>query len=318
MELILKTTSKCNFACTFCSAGKLDIFHLDHVDSQFKDLLLKINPSSIILTGGDPLCNSPEFYNELLELGSWNLSFTTNLKDYILNPEKWIPLFKNKRVGVCTSFQFGSGRKWDNKTTYDVNKFKETFEKFLNDVGYRLKFISVISEENENQALEHIYLAQELNTKCKLNPLMPLGKSSDFFPMYKMIKIWLDIYQHNLQKWLDCDVQFSHGGCGFNTNLLCKSTIRALMFDKGKMPILTTCEDDLLKSQILDVPIVQNPEKEQIPISEHINSNCAFCKLFNLCHGCHQSRKLNKLVPEHCQEMKNLEKQILDVGWALQ
>ena len=77
---------------------------MQNVSSELKEALEKISPSCIIVTGGDPLCVSPEFYEELLSLGSWKMSFTTNLKDYYENPGKWDSIFKNPRVGVCTSF----------------------------------------------------------------------------------------------------------------------------------------------------------------------------------------------------------------------
>ena len=318
MELILKPTSRCNFACKFCSAYSSDIMHLEHLTPELKDIIQEISPTSVIITGGDPLCISPELYDELLSLGSWNLSLTTNLKDYVQHPEKWRSLFKNPRVGICTSFQFGEGRMWDKDTPYDVSRFTEVFNMFLDDIGYRLKFLSVISRENEDRALDHIYLAKKLQTKCKLNPMMPLGKSGEFFPMFKMVQIWLEVFEAGLQDSLDIDVQFKHGGCGFNTNLLCSSTIRAVKVDFNGNVIVASCEDDLVnRSYGAGIPLKESPHEEVIPMSQHISKRCLCCRLFRLCHGCHQARVLNKTVPQHCEEMKKLEQRILAAGWSL-
>jgi len=141
----------------------------------------------VIITGGDPLCCSPKLYEEILSLGDWNISLTTNLKGFYEDPEKWLSLFKNPRVGVCTSFQYGTGRMWNESTLYDETMFRKVFTKFKDLVRYPLMFISVISEENEDRALDHLRLAKELGTKCKLNGIMPLGKSSVFYPQYKLV-----------------------------------------------------------------------------------------------------------------------------------
>ena len=317
MELILKPTSRCNFACKFCSAYSSDIMHLERLSSELKAVIQEICPSNIIITGGDPLCIRPDIYEELLSLGSWNLSLTTNLKDYVQNPEKWRDLFKNPRVGICTSFQFGEGRMWDIDTTYDVKRFTDVFDMFLSDIGYRLKFLSVISRENEDRALDHIQLAKKLQTKCKLNPLMPLGKSDQFFPQFKIIQIWLEVFEAGLQDYLDADVQFKHGGCGFNTNLLCSSTIRAVKVDRDGNVVVASCEDDLVNNMQQAVQLKEDPHEEVIPLSQHLTKECRLCRLFRLCHGCHQMRILNKCVPQHCEEMKKLESRILAAGWAL-
>ena len=228
MELIIKPTSRCNFACKFCSAGDLSIKHLSSVTSELKDLLQQLNPSNVIITGGDPLCVSPAFYEELLRLGSWRISMTSNLKAFYEDHDTWVPLFKNPRVGVCTSFQYGKGRMWDAATPYTEEMFRKVFDKFLSLVGYRLKFISVIGPDNESRALDHLLLAKELRTKCKLNGVMPLGKSSTAYPMHKIIEIWLQAYEQGLSQFLDTDISLHRGGCNLNVNCLCSSTIRSV------------------------------------------------------------------------------------------
>ena len=87
---------------------------------------------------------------------------TSNLKAFYEDHDTWVPLFKNPRVGVCTSFQYGEGRMWDAATPYTEEMFRKVFDKFLSLVGYRLKFISVIGPDNESRALDHLLLAKEL------------------------------------------------------------------------------------------------------------------------------------------------------------
>ena len=105
MELIIKPTGRCNFNCKFCSANLLNIKHQTKVPNELIKIIQTIKPNSLIFTGGDPLLVGPEYYYEILSLGNFSISLTTNLKDYYIQPKKWIDLFKNERVGICTSFQ---------------------------------------------------------------------------------------------------------------------------------------------------------------------------------------------------------------------
>lgn len=322
MQLIVKPTSRCNFACKFCSAANLNIRHLDHVSDKLKDFIQRLNPQNIIVTGGDPLCVEPSFYNELLEIGGFTVSLTTNLKSFVLNPDKWIPILTNSRIGTCTSFQYGSGRMYDSKTEYTEEMFRKTFQLFEQKVGYKLKFISVISSENEHLALKHLELARELQTKCKLNAVMALGKTEVGYPLHKILDIWLQAKEQHLDRHLDLDVCLQRGGCNLNVNRLCRSTIRAVQVEKDGSLRIANCEDDLLDYSIPSMTVeeacVQEVKQEAIQPQDAIDSKCMLCELFYVCNGCHQWRKANKLLPEHCQEMLKLKDRIKKSGWKIQ
>lgn len=319
MQLILKPTSVCNFACSFCSANKLKLKHLVEVPDSLKQLLSNLKPQDIIITGGEPLMCPRRFYEELLSLGDWTLSFTTNLKAFYENPEEWLPLLKDKRVGVCTSFQYGEGRRWSKDECYSENKFIEVELLFKKLVGYVPNFIAVISNENEQYAMKHLELARKLGTKCKLNGVLPLGLSNDFFPRWKLLKIWLDALDQGYSDVLDIDVAAYHGGCGFNTNLMCPSTIGACAIDVDGNLQYATCEEDLNAQ----VDIIQPPDHQLEPhrIKLHPNSliskKCLLCKLCWLCNGCKYARNVASYDKQHCEEMKKLESRIIAAGWRL-
>jgi len=318
MELIIKPTSRCNFNCNFCSAGLLKIKTITKVPSELKQVLFTIKPDNLIITGGDPLMMSPSYYEELLTLGDWNISFTTNLKDFYLNPSKWTNLFKNNRIGICTSFQYGTGRLWDKNTPYTEAKFIEVMTLFKEKVGYVPSFISVITNENEEKALDHVYLAKKLNTKCKLNPLSAMGKSKDFYPRYKMVDIWLKIKELGLEEYLDSQIQFYEGGCGFNTNLLCESTIRVFWLDNNNAIQYSNCED--CANEGFRIPLDTDrvpPIENNIPIDEVINDKCLYCELFKFCNACKMNRNTNKLTLNHCEEMLKRKNKILEAQWKI-
>lgn len=173
----------------------------------------------------------PDVYYRLLEMFDGGISLTSNLKNFALKPAEWINLMRHPRIGVCTSFQYGEGRRWDENTVYDEVMFRNVMKMFRDMVGYTPMFISVIGKGNENRALDHVRLAKDLGTKCKLNGVLDLGRSDESYPLYKMIDIWLAVKKEGLEQWHDCSVQMLHGGCNFNTNLMCGSTIRSAWFD---------------------------------------------------------------------------------------
>lgn len=319
MQLILKPTAACNFACTFCSANKLKLKHLVSVPDELKKLLDALKPQDIILTGGEPLLCPMSFYEELLNLGSWSLSFTTNLKAFYESPEFWTTLFKNRRVGVCTSFQYGPGRCWSAGEPYTEQKFIEVEELFRQKVGYAPTFIAVLSNDNEQYAMKHLELARKLGTKCKLNGVLPVGLSKEFFPRWKLFKIWLDALDAGFGDVLDIQTAAYQGGCGLNTNYMCQSTIGACeIAEDGKLQY-AACEEDLNAQTDLILP----PDHQLVPHQMKIHPNtliskkCLTCKLCRLCNGCKHARNGAYHDDKHCEEMKKLEDRIVAAGWRL-
>lgn len=307
MELIIKPTPRCNFNCTFCSAKSLNIQHSERVSEKLKEVLYNLNPSTIIFTGGDPLMVSPSYYEEILSLGDWTLSFTTNLKDFYLNPTKWTPLFKNQRVGVITSFQYGDDRKWDKNTPYTEDVFTNVIEKFNQEVGYKPNFISIISEANEHKAIDHIYLAQRLGNKCRLNGQIPAGLSTQHYPRYKMMKIWLKIIELGLDEYELTCLERNKGKCNFNSSLRCDKEIRAYYFDNHGEAHSNYCEDLLSLG-------LENSSPEY---NKYISNECVTCELCNLCNGCKVNKILSEQDATYCEQMVSLKEQIIKTGWKI-
>ena len=109
MDLIIKPTELCNFKCTFCSstklvddkAAKLDLMKIYQFLDRFPDT------QTIIVNGGDPLMMDPQYYREIIKYCDdnnlpANISLTTNLWPFYKNPNKWLDIFQNPRVGIAT------------------------------------------------------------------------------------------------------------------------------------------------------------------------------------------------------------------------
>jgi len=241
-SLILKPTSLCNFKCSFCSSTKLSEKDTDKLDLKYVfDTLIRFPTiQTVIVNGGDIMMTNPSYWETLLK---WlddnnhqtNISITSNLWPFYKNPDKWIHIFKNKRVGVNTSFQYdppGSGRLKGDYTPYTEEDFWKVSNKMLELVGYRPDFISVVTKDNEHLAIKNVELAKEMSkgikpqsmrhgkkigVECKLNyanasgpvkwgldkdnNLRKMGQEGDPYSLAKMYEIYLQIYDKGLHHW---------------------------------------------------------------------------------------------------------------------
>ena len=326
MELIIKPTGRCNFACTFCSAGDMNIQHPidEKVPDKNKELLNIMKPTTIIITGGEPLMMDPNYYYELHNLmPNCSISPTTNLKDFYLHPDKWAPLFNEEWFRITTSFNYGDSRKWDKNTVFTEDMFIKVIERFKEYVPNKQvpMFIAVIDDNNEDTVMDHILLAKRLGTVCKMNRAIGVGFQSVGYQRYKIMKHYLDIIDAGLSQYEWNCANRTKGTCPYNINHSCESTIRCVYLDNDSKMHIGTCDEKL--SMGIEVPeekiINPNymPEYEHIEISDYIKPECVYCELFNLCNGCGINRKEAKLDHNYCDEMKKLESRIIDSGWAL-
>lgn len=322
MELIIKPTGLCNFNCKFCSAHGMDIQHpVDgHVPQQIKDLILKLKPNGLIITGGEPLMVDPQYYYELHEIGKCPIAPTTNLKDFYLNPDKWTPLFKEDWFNVTTSFNYGSTRKWDPNTIYTEHDFIHVLALYRAQTGKSIdSFIAVIDESNEETAHDHVSLAKDLHCKVRLNGAIAAGRQGKTYPRYKMMEIYLEIIEAGLDQY-ECNCsERTLGKCPWNINSVCQNCIRCCYVDHSGKLHVGTCDERM--SMGIELPedkiIPSSCEARSLDIHEYIKPECAYCELCRLCNGCHTMREESKKDPNYCDEMKKLEDAIIASGWLL-
>lgn len=329
MELIIKPTEACNFACTFCSSTELTESHKKTLDLKQIFLFLDRFPetSTIIVNGGDPLMVSPSYYWDILKYIKekrlkTTLSFTTNLWGFYKNPKLWTKLFRHQRVGVCTSFNYGNTRRITKDRVFTEDIFWEVSNLFLDKIGYRPDFISVITDENEDSAIDNVRLAQKMNVECKLNYAMASGRESKPFLLAKIYKIYLKIIKENLTPWefntKELIKSMSQKWTICPRNRSCDSNIRCLQPD-GDYYSCGAFGDDKnypinFKAEIQGekiLPLTQRPELSSL------KSDCYSCPLFSLCNGCKKTisdLKSNNLVQQHCDAMKSMDTELIACG----
>ena len=329
ISLIIKPTEKCNFKCTFCSSTDItdDKHKLLDLDYIFNFLKRYPNTSTIIVNGGDPLMVPISYYYKIIEYLEANqlkahLSLTSNLYPFYLNPDKWTPLFTHERVGIITSFQLDDSRLKHDYTPYSLEEFWKVSDLMLDRVGYRPDFISLMTNENEHLAIDHVKLAKEMDVECKLNPVYLSGRQENPFLLAKAYRIYLEIYKQGLAQWeYNTKAIFGvlagdSGTCPYGRD--CDSWIRLLQpsgdyyscgsfGDDRKYPI--SYENEIYHNQFY-TPLTDNTEIYSM------KEDCFTCSLFEICNGCRkhiENHKENGLVEEHCRSMKAIEKELLQV-----
>ena len=327
IDLIIKPTQACNFRCDFCSSTNIVSNNAETLPLENIFNFLKYNQvNSIIVNGGDPLMMPPKYYHDILDFIDRNnmkttLSFTSNLWDFYLYPNKWIPLFQRHNMKVCTSFQYGNQRKLADGRVYTEELFKEVFNKFYYLFNKRLMFISTTSEENEDKVIDTVKLAKQLQTKCKINPIVFSGRSTSSYPYYKMIAHYFDIIESELYKYeitsnelVKISNDNDHTICPFNRK--CHFNIRCI----GPNSIMHSCGtiNDLheyhktnnMKTYCLSGDTITYSENELANDYNFLTKKCFACNMFIICNSCrHRIYDIinHGNVEEHCTHMKKLE-----------
>ena len=303
--LIIKNTDRCNFCCSFCSAKALNIKHHDRLPDKIRDYILQVKPKEIIVVGGDPLLVSPEYYYDLINLTN-SISITTNLKDFYNNSNKWKDLFSLKNFHITTSFQYGGERK-DVEGEFTEYRFLQYFNKVLDETGKRVPFISVIGKNNESKALDHVRLAKSLHTVCRLNNVLPIGLSKEYYPRHKILNIYLDVEELGLGNYELNVLNKNKSCCPIYTNN-CGEELGSCWVDNSDNLVTGLCDDYVgLCSQ--DLKYTDQPLKK-----------CLCCPLFSLCNNCKTNRYcIKKYADEnYCREMKKVAIRMKNNNWRLE
>lgn len=316
MDLIIKPTGLCNFKCTFCSASEIPITNgkIEKVPKKLIEIIKTIKPDNLIITGGDPLMVEPQYYYELYDASQCNISLTTNLKNFYLNPNKWVDLFKEDWLGICTSFQYGDKRKWDINTIYTEEMFIKVYNKFKKLIGKDLPFIAVIDYDNEETVIDLCKLAKRLKTIVRINGAIGQGLQEYTYPRYKMFQHYINIIEQGYGEYESYCNKFDTSMCPINDEFRCENCIRSCYIDENDEIVYHHCEH---QERIIPLDYkndILNYESNYPHQKYHINENCWQCELFSLCHGCVIQR--NRTDVNHCEEMLKMKNKLIKYGWV--
>jgi radical SAM protein with 4Fe4S-binding SPASM domain len=326
MDLIIKPTELCNFKCTFCSstklvedkASKLDLIKIYQFLDRFPET------KTIIVNGGDPLMMDPQYYREIIKYCDdnnlpANISLTTNLWPFYKNPKKWMDVFQNPRVGIATSFQYGSGRLKGDYSVFTEEDFWNCSNAVLEHCGYRPSFIAVITEENEDSVIRTVELAKKMDVVCKVNYAMASGEQDKPYMLAKIYYQYVKIWQAGLAEWEHNTQQMMNRLRGEATicplTRTCDSHIRTIQ-PEGDYYSCGAFGDD--KEKAIDWDFEMNggfatPLADSFELNS-LKKGCYTCPMFQICNGCKKTikdLKKHNMVEEHCYNMKLLGPAIL-------
>jgi radical SAM protein with 4Fe4S-binding SPASM domain len=327
MELIIKPTEVCNFACTFCSSTEIATSKASRLEHSriFRFLERFPETRTIIVNGGDPLMVPPEYYQAILdhldrEGLPATLSLTTNLWAFFKQPDRWTTLFSHPRVGVCTSFNYGETRRISPSRNYTEELFWKVSDLFLERIGYRPDFISVINEENFDRALENVELARRMGVVCKLNYAMASGLQQKPLVLSKIYRKYLEIEELGLTPWefntqqMILRMQKSPTTCPQSRG--CDSSIRSIQPDGDYYSCGAFADDrdySIDFDREMNSSVIATPLQDSLEL-QFLKLECLTCPLFEICNGCKKTvrdLKRHDLVQEHCTGMKALAPRIV-------
>ena len=336
MDLIIKPTQRCNFACTFCSSTDIAKSNKrsDDLDISkiFEFLKRYPNTQRIIVNGGDPLNMDPNYYHDILDYIKRNnlkteLRLITNLWDWYKNPDKWHSIFKLKHVHVGTSFNLGSTRRITKNQVLTKDIFIDIMRKFYSYYKYYPNFIAVINQSNYKEALDTVKVAKEIGSVCSLNYAVSSGRESICFPIGYMYNIYLDIYEQGLSKFEYNTQQMLKKLRGDDAttcplNRKCDEGIRNLQPQSNSGYEYGSCGafgDD----QEYGIDFEKEMKGEFFkPLQSakelsYQKEECLTCPNFSICNGCYKTvRDLKKhnLVEASCREMKKFRQRAIELG----
>ena len=270
----------------------------------------------------------PSYYWELIDfLDMYNMpasiAFTTNLWAFLKKPSMWVELFNHPRLGITTSFNYGDTRLKGDYTTFSEDDFWAVSDLMLELVGYRPDFISVISDENEDTALDNVRLAKMMDVECKLNYAMASGDQGTPYQLSKIYDTYIKVYDLGLMPWEFNTKQMvkrlSRGNTMCPQTRVCDQYIRALnpggdyyscgaFGDDSEMPIDFNAE--IFGTEIFE-PLANSVDLFCL------KEECMTCPMFGICNGCKKTVKDMKrhgIVEPHCKLMKTLAPRILEIN----
>ena len=274
------------------------------------------NIRSLQLEGGDPLCVSPGYIQTIIDHVKQTqpdiqlIGITTNLWDFYKRPQKWLKIFQDPLVDVCTSFQFGKQRKITTNNIFDLDKFLSIYQLYNELVKKPLAFIAVLNEETEQYTIETVKLAKQLKTQCKINRQIQVGRAQSSYPFEKAIAQYCNIINHGLENYennsflLKQLLQYGSTGldsCPFSRK--CQSWQIAINPDGQK----TFCdfENSRLHLNLINKKnIVWINDVSTVQSKRLIKSDCLICKYFDICNGCKHTINEVENVDSFCNNIK--------------
>ena len=320
MNVVVKLTNSCNFACTYCSVGDPDdtkimsMATLKKMINGLPELLehLQDNKISFIWHGGEPLLMSREFYREAMDyvqqkLIGRDISFKMQTNGYLIDNE-WIEFFKEYDINVGISLDGyqelhdASRCTKDDKPTFTVIMSKI---QLLRDAGLEVGVLMVLNTAEAIDADKLFAFITENRLSCKIHSVYPCGRAEKRDDVATVYQSYVELMKVLYRKMMECDIEVTidpitdmneailtdqcMGECSYagtcGKDFLC-------LFEDGGVSFCGRHTNDfglnygnVHEKTVFDLYYSESANKirnRQLVLRENV---CASCQDYELCHG---------------------------------
>jgi MoaA/NifB/PqqE/SkfB family radical SAM enzyme len=321
-SVILKPTGLCNAACTFCYATDFvkKAKSTDYFSDEYKKYIERNNVKNIILTGGE-VTLLRNFLTEICEYCTTkniSISLVSNMIDIIKDFSYWEGFFKKyDKLHLTASYQIDLARRNKNNQNISQSEFLSFVKWYRTEIKKRLLVISVVNDDNENSALDNVLLAKEHDYVVSLERQIKIGRASSeyLYPKYyrllsKIIDLGLWEYEKHTASLVEKGL-YHQKYCNF--------------FCKVPVPVIYTNNNNELVETCCDQISTTSYSLEDYMKTSALQKECLLCKYYNMCQGCHITRKSlqqcieNKKITldDYCEDvkssLKDLENKLLNI-----
>lgn len=225
MQIIVKLTTACNFACSYCSEGNQPIRELDpRLFYKLVDGLPRLlehcceKNVEFLWHGGEPLLYGCEKLSQLMDyaqnkLIGYNIRFLMQTNGYLLD-EEWLSCLQEYGIAPGISFDGLPEMHDEHRRTKDG---KPTAVKVLNNLhmlreaGFQISTLMVLdtSEHVDSQAL--LAFIKKHGLHPKIHPVIPCGRAAgekDTKKIYaNYVQMLKEIYEQCVKKGDDLDIE---------------------------------------------------------------------------------------------------------------
>ncbi len=318
MNIVVKTTTACNFRCVYCSEGEREPAFLDEalfrkLADELPELLNRIGHREVTFLwhGGEPCLWGRERLERSMayakeRLSGYEVSFAMQSNGYLIN-ESFLELFKryNVRVGVSMD-----GYRELHDAQRPALDGSPTFDrvlqgvKALSDAGLCGGILLVINTENPPDTAKLFSFIREAGVSARINPLIACGRSAGRDTAASdsnYVRVLQDLFEKSMTADADVAIDPLNGildaiitGCPVNEcsySGACARGIISLYADGlmgycGRDSSALSCAYGSLRNRTVSQLYFSDTAELMRQRDSYLKTHdCQGCPVWDLCHG---------------------------------
>ncbi|WP_406038256.1 radical SAM protein [Succinimonas sp.] len=355
MNIVIKTTTACNFRCVYCSEGDREPVFLDEalfrkLADELPELLDKIGHKKVTFLwhGGEPCLWGRERLERCMayakeQLAGYEVSFIMQSNGYLIN-DSFMDLFKrfNVRVGISMD-----GYREMHDANRPARDGSPTFDrvlqgvKTLDEAGLCGGILLVINTENPPDTEKLFSFIREAGVSVRINPLIACGRSAgqDTAAVDRnYVRVLQDLFEKSMTSDAEVTIDPLHGilnaiiaGCPVNEcsySGACAWGIISLYADGlmgycGRDSRTLSCAYGSLRNSTVSQLYFSDTAELMRQRDSYLKTHdCKTCKVWDLCHGgctytaMNSFGDLNRKTPS-CETRRELISYLKTTGLSL-